>query len=561
MKFFSKSILIFFISILFFACKSNSKTDENAIQSDDKMITLSAKSDGLHITKKHDAKFVNVTIHVESENGENFSIDTNNTQNKFVYPFVQSGKNYSVYLVMMDKNWGNYTVSKKATIKAEGGLGDCSIKYSTVDYDTDLMSLCFTDFEFILPSSVDFLTPTYESLIYYDVKNGINWSKNYWASNPIKEQNNLKMIDISSSAKVLLNNDFAIQLTCKFIYKNVVYQKRIVDESKIFSDIHPITNIWVDNGTLLPNFSPKFTNYTITGTDKDSQIHFEYLDGTIVDLNNITLNKQNNFAQITATYKDKNMIYKFKYDDAEKITFDGEKYVQTFFDDFSGDDLDLSKWKRSPQQERQPNMKNHGWWKDECSYLEDGKLVIEAKRDGDLLISGAIDTKGIFEQSHGLYEIKFKCQKTSGLWYAFWLMGENDEAHIGNGATNAAEIDVWELVPNEPNDGPNFFKSTIHWDAYGAEHKSAGTETYNPSDAFYDEWHVAQFVWGKESYKLFLDGKLMWEMPGEKFGGMCEGKNHLIISSEFGEWGGKIDDNLLPAKMYVDYVKVYTEET
>ena len=65
----------------------------------------------------------------------------------------------------------------------------------------------------------------------------------------------------------------------------------------------------------------------------------------------------------------------------------------------------------------------------------------------------------------------------------------------------------------------------------------------------------------KESYKLFLDGKLMWEMPGEKFGGMCEGKNHLIISSEFGEWGGKIDDNLLPAKMYVDYVKVYTEET
>ena len=129
------------------------------------MITLSVKSDGLHITKKHDAKFVNVTIHVETENGENFSIDTNNTQNKFVYPFVQSGKNYSVYLVMMDKNWGNYTVSKKATIKAEGGLGDCSIKYSTVDYNTDLMSLCFTDFEFILPSSVNFITPTYESLI------------------------------------------------------------------------------------------------------------------------------------------------------------------------------------------------------------------------------------------------------------------------------------------------------------------------------------------------------------------------------------------------------------
>ena len=56
---------------------------------------------------------------------------------------------------------------------------------------------------------------------------------------------------------------------------------------------------------------------------------------------------------------------------------------------------------------------------------------------------------------------------------------------------------------------PNFFKSTIHWDAYGPEHKSAGTETYKPSDDFYDEWHVAQFVWGKESYKLFLDGKLM----------------------------------------------------
>ena len=70
----------------------------------------------------------------------------------------------------------------------------------------------------------------------------------------------------------------------------------------------------------------------------------------------------------------------FKNQYAFKEYFDGEKYVQTFFDDFSGDNLDLSKWKRSPQQERQPNMKNHGWWKDECSYLEDGKLVIEAKK-------------------------------------------------------------------------------------------------------------------------------------------------------------------------------------
>ena len=49
MKIFSKSIFILIISLLCFACKSNSKIDENAIQSDDKMITLSANLETIGI--------------------------------------------------------------------------------------------------------------------------------------------------------------------------------------------------------------------------------------------------------------------------------------------------------------------------------------------------------------------------------------------------------------------------------------------------------------------------------------------------------------------------------
>ena len=41
----------------------------------------------------------------------------------------------------------------------------------------------------------------------------------------------------------------------------------------------------------------------------------------------------------------------------------------------------------------------------------------------------------------------------------------------------------------------------------------------------------------------------------------CAVPSYLIISAEFGTWGGEIDETQLPARFYVDYARVYSPLT
>lgn len=246
----------------------------------------------------------------------------------------------------------------------------------------------------------------------------------------------------------------------------------------------------------------------------------------------------------------------------EKITFNGKNYSCTFYDDFSSSDLDLKRWSRCPEWQRQDLG---GFWKDECSYIEDRKLVIEGRKKDNLLISGGVRTREKFEQTRGLYKIRFKAEKASGLWFAFWLMGDT-VSKIGNGAIDGGEIDIFEILPNDPNKPvgkKNYLNSAIHWDGYGKEHKSFGSQ-YFIDDSFYNEWHEVTFEWTKDYYKAYLDNNpepyFDSTIAGaEKWGGIVNARNYIKITAEFGTWGGKVDEEKLPAKLYVDWVKAYKE--
>lgn len=256
----------------------------------------------------------------------------------------------------------------------------------------------------------------------------------------------------------------------------------------------------------------------------------------------------------------------FQYPDAQEY----------FFDDFDGDKLDGTKWARCPEWERQTGMENHGWWSDSCSYVKDGNLVIECKKDKDgRLISGGIRSISkdysnvMFKGSQGIYEIKFKAEKGSGFWYAFWLLANNDDAHIGNGAKDGAEIDCFELLPGASwwnYKGKNQkiedrFMTTVHWDGYGSAHKSKGTDGIKLTDfdsEFYDNWHIYKFIWNEDSYTCYLDDTFLWSMNGADYGGICTVPGYLKITAEFGEWGGEVDSVINEGgsrKLLVDYVK------
>ena len=247
----------------------------------------------------------------------------------------------------------------------------------------------------------------------------------------------------------------------------------------------------------------------------------------------------------------------------ETISFNGKNYAQTFVDDFDGTDLNSKNWERCPEWQRQDAG---GYWKNSCSFLEDGNLVIEAKIDNGTPVSGAIRSKGKFEQKCGLYKIRFKAEKASGLWYAFWLMSDK-VSNIGNGAKDGGEIDIFEILPNDPwqtAGKKTYLNSAVHWDGYGKEHKSHGSQ-YFIDDSFYNNWHEVTFEWTPEYYKAYLDDseKPFWDSTKEgaaAWGGIVESKNYMKITAEFGKWGGPIDKTALPARLYVDWVKVYKAE-
>ena len=278
-----------------------------------------------------------------------------------------------------------------------------------------------------------------------------------------------------------------------------------------------------------------------------------------------------------------NLFSKGKVDkNMEKKPFSSLKtYELVFCDDFDGTNLDLSKWEPCPEWERQGHMKNHGWWADECVSVKDGNLVLECKKAADgRLISGAVRTlskdytKQLFMQNKGMWEMKFKVDKADGLWYAFWMMANNNDKVIGKGAVDGAELDFFEILPGKSwwkKNGieGNFagrMMTTFHWDGYGPAHQMKGTDGISVDDFdpdFYDKWHVYKFIWCEEGYECYLDDKLLWILDGAEYGGTVNAAGYTKISAEFGDWGGPVDKDIAAGGskfMYVDYVKIYKEK-
>lgn len=237
----------------------------------------------------------------------------------------------------------------------------------------------------------------------------------------------------------------------------------------------------------------------------------------------------------------------------EEITFNGQEYTLAFADEFNS--LDMSNWAYCPEMERQDAG---GVWRRSCSGVKDGNLVITCDiADDGTPVSGGIRSVKEHERTYGLYHIRFKAEKADGLWYAFWLLNDNMEEPVdGNGATDGAELDIIELVPN-----PNELCSSVHWDGYGPDLKSFCDLTHVDDD-FYNRYHDLWYLWDEHGYRLYIDGTddaaLVFDISGEEHGdGTCAVPCDLIISAEYGKWGGDIDKTQLPAHFYVDHVRIY----
>ena len=252
-------------------------------------------------------------------------------------------------------------------------------------------------------------------------------------------------------------------------------------------------------------------------------------------------------------------------------------FTLTFKDDFEGTKLNLKKWRYSPEMVRQGEKGWGGIWKKKCSSVENGNYVCTCTIDDDRKtpISGAIQTNGKFEQQFGLFHIRFKVEKAYGLWYAFWLLNEGMENDKEGNPTakDGAELDIFEIVPgaDRENDCADFGMS-VHWGGYEEDKETGKPKTQSKSDFthhlygdFYKDYHEVWYLWDKDGYKFFMDGTdkshMIFNFPAEEYGKeVCQVPSYMIISAEYGVWGGEIDPSMLPAHFYVDYVEVYKEK-
>ena len=157
-----------------------------------------------------------------------------------------------------------------------------------------------------------------------------------------------------------------------------------------------------------------------------------------------------------------------------------------------------------------------GWGNNELQYYTDrpenvtvqnGLLVITALKEeynGASYTSARLITKGKFKQAYGRFEARIKVPGGSGLWPAFWLLGENFDL---DGWPQCGEIDIMEYRRQEPTK----VSGSIHGPGYSGETDPQGqvTKSYDLGNNRYDAgFHVFGIEWGPEYINYYIDDVL-----------------------------------------------------
>jgi beta-glucanase (GH16 family) len=203
-----------------------------------------------------------------------------------------------------------------------------------------------------------------------------------------------------------------------------------------------------------------------------------------------------------------------------------------------------------------------GWGNSELEYyraenatVENGQLVITAKQEsfgGYNYTSTRMKTQGKKSWKYGKIEARIKMPAFQGIWPAFWMLGDNISSV---GWPSCGELDIMEHINSE-----NINYGTAHWSDPNGQHASYGGNTA----VTVTDYHNYSIEWDANYIRWFVDGVKYHEIfIGGGINGTSEFQNNFFILLNMavgGNWPGfTIDNNGFPAKMYVDYVRVYQD--
>lgn len=194
----------------------------------------------------------------------------------------------------------------------------------------------------------------------------------------------------------------------------------------------------------------------------------------------------------------------------------------------------------------------------ENARVENGKLVIEARRDNfedHPVTSASLITLNRATWTYGKIEVRAKIPTGLGVWPAIWMLGE-DRAKVG--WPRCGEIDIMESVGFDPN--------KIHWTVHTnkpgtKDHIGRGSR--KEYERPYDDFHVYGLEWSKERMDFFFDGEKTYSFVRSENPDMewnFDKPHYLILNLAMGgSWGGQkgVDEAIYPSKFEIDYVRVF----
>lgn len=167
-----------------------------------------------------------------------------------------------------------------------------------------------------------------------------------------------------------------------------------------------------------------------------------------------------------------------------------------------------------------------------------------------------------FARAGGHFEARMKLPTGAGLWPAFWTVGDQTKA-TGAPWPVSGEIDILEALGNSPTKAFLF--------AHGGTVNNGVVSPFDSGDGYplpsgtIADWHTYAVDWDASNtgyIKWSVDGKVLKTLTASQAGAAWksfQGKHSIILNLAVGGVmpGDSTSGTTFPAKMYVDYVRVY----
>ncbi|RYX86010.1 glycoside hydrolase family 16 protein [bacterium] len=215
------------------------------------------------------------------------------------------------------------------------------------------------------------------------------------------------------------------------------------------------------------------------------------------------------------------------------------------------------------------------WYQSDNAMVKDGLLVIEAKREqkpnptykeGSTewrtkrknieFTSSSLSTNNLHSWTYGRFEMRARIPVDSGLWPAFWTVGQTGEWPKGG------EIDIMEFYRGKVL--ANIAWGTDRrWNAKWNSKSKAVADWNDPQWA--QKFHVWAMDWDAEKITLSVDGEVLnTQLLKDTVNSDGTGINpfnspqFIILNLALGgQNGGDLSKTTFPQKYEVDYVRVY----